>query len=168
MPRVLTPIIVLTLFFGCSQRAEDPKDEPRSKQRTATLLSAAVQAKDPGKIYDLLDRQSRWSMISVHKDLRRICSLVKTYYPSGRRARELERCADAFRHREPRAYMANMAWTAALLAPLSSGGAAAQGLCKRDNQWSYCGLGPGLTSLKLKTARDLATTRENADTFGRQ
>ncbi len=166
MLRVLTSMMLLPLILGCSQRSGKPEDVPRSKDQATALLRAAVQARDPGKVYDVLDRQSRWSMITVHKNLRQICSLVKTHYPAARRARELERCSAAARHREPRAYMASLAWTAPLLAPLSGDGA--RGLCKRDGQWSYCALGPGMQKLKLKTARDLATTRENADTFGRQ
>lgn len=169
MRKTLTLLIVAGLSQACSQKLEQRASGPRSREQAAALLHEAVTARDPGKIYDLLDQQSRWSVISIHKNLRQICSLVKAHYPKQRRARELERCAAAARVTEPRAYLASLPWTAELLRPLSAGSAAAgEGLCQKDGTWGYCGLAQGLRGLKIKSARDLATTRENADSFGRQ
>ena len=161
-------LILLLVVGGCHRSQEQRPDTegPRSRARAETLLRQAVKARDPGLIYDLLDQQSRWSVISIHKDLGKICSLVKTHYPKQRQARELQRCAGAARSRDARAYLAALPWTAELLRPLQ--GDSIQGLCQQGGAWSYCGLGDGLGRLKVKSARDLATTRENADTFGRQ
>ncbi len=163
-------LLATGLCSACSgKKAREKPAGPRTRDQAAALLAQAVKDKDPGKVFDLLDKQSRWSAISIHKNLKQICALVRSHYPRQRQARELERCAAAARSKDARAYLASLPWTDALLSPLSGAGQADKGLCREDDgAWSYCGLDKGLQRIKIKSARDLATTRENADSFGRQ
>ena len=82
MKRLLIPLLALGLCHGCSRkRAQEPMPEgPRTRARAEALLRQAVKARDPGAIHDLLDKQSRWPVISIHKNLNQICSLVETRY----------------------------------------------------------------------------------------
>ena len=167
----LTLLLVVGLCPGCSQKQKQEQKPagPRTRDQARALLRQAVQARDPGKVYDLLGQQSRWSVISIHKNLKQICLLVKAHYPQQRQARELERCAAAARARDARAYLAGLPWAGQLLRPLSASNPDPdKGLCQQDGAWCYCGLDPELGRLKVKSTRDLATTRENADAFGRQ
>lgn len=166
---LLTLLLAVALCPACFRKQDQKPKEPRTRAQAQALLHQAVQARDPARVYDLLGQQSRWSVISIHKNLKQICSLVKAHYPKQRQARELERCSGAVGATDARAYLAGYPWTGQLLRPLSAlTPALDKGLCQEDGAWCYCGLDPELGRLKVKSARDLATTRENVDAFGRQ
>ena len=172
-PLVLTFCLVLT-FVGCSQKSTTQRQTPRTAEQTLAALTGAVQQKKMGSVFVLLDQQSRWSVMTIHKNLKQVCSLVRSRYPKQRQARAMERCAAAAGATDARAYFVSLTAVGpvqAALASLASGGpqTARKVLCQqKQGRWSYCGLRKPLQQLELKSARDLQSTRENADTFGQQ
>jgi len=163
---------------GCRTAARPPS----SPEQTVRELGEAARAQDPVRLFRLLDTESRWSLMSVHKDLLKLCGLVRAHYPKQRQAHELQRCRLADSARDPQAMFAlwakerGLATSLAKLpadakptvagerATLESAGLRAE-LCRATEGWTYCGLREELERLKLKAARDVATIQENVEAY---
>ncbi len=182
-----TLLALVTVAGGCP-RTRSSRPTPES-----AVAALARAGGDAAQLYDLLDQDSRWSVISVHRDLRTICELVRAQYPKDRQAPELHRCRPAELARDPRAFFVSQAAGWGLLGGLSglTGKETPQGsgeqrtvpraggppllLCQTPAEgkpssapgtsWAYCGAHEELERLKLKTARDLASVQENAEAY---
>jgi hypothetical protein len=182
-PRLLLPLLLLSLLLlagGCTGK----KKTLQSPEQAFTAVTAAANQGDQGAahIYTLLDERSRWSAISVHKDLRAICALIKAHYPQQGRKREMRRCSLAARAKTTKAWFAAHARRERLLTPLAGltrveqrsdkgdratlrSGGHELAFCKQEGAWTYCGLREHFDQQKLKSARDLTTVRENAEAY---
>lgn len=173
-------LAAVTGLAGADCRRPASPALPRTPEQA---LAALARAGDDGAaLFDLLDQQSRWSVMSVHRDLRKVCELVRQSYPKDRQAREITRCRAAETADDARAFFAGQARGWGLLATLeglsgteslpgSGDRRTAQGkhgpvsLCQDGEGWGYCGAREALEAMKVKTARDLATVQENAEAF---
>lgn len=149
------------------------------------VLSAVVDAAKKGdaeRIYALLDKKSRWSIISVRQAEREARKLVVAHYPRGRQARELRRTALAARAEDAKAYFVAWVRQRELLGALARFGevdrrerkgdrltlhskGATVVLCRAGDAWRYCSLRAQLDRMKVRAARDLTTVRESAEAF---
>jgi len=161
---LLCSLLWLSAGPGCSGRGAQSA-APKSPEQAAAELQRLARAGDAGGVYELLDQDSRWSLMSIHKDQHAICALVRASYPKERQARELERCRLADRARDAKAMFAAYARQEALLAKLAGQAPPRAELCQDGAGWRYCGLRAELERLKVKTARDAASIRENAEAF---
>lgn len=77
--------VVLSLVpLGCRQA--------RTPQQAFTRFQNAVAAADPGKLFDALDKRSRWAWMTVQKSHREAYDIILSNYPEGHeRERELQR-----------------------------------------------------------------------------
>jgi hypothetical protein len=180
-PRLaLVPLSLLLLGGGCTGTSK----KPQTPEQAFAAVTAAAKEGDTGAahVYTLLDEKSRWSAISAHKDRRAICALIKAHYPQQSRKREMRRCSLAARAKTTKAWFAAHARRERLLAPLAaltrvegrsdkgdrvtlSSGGHKLAFCKQEGAWTYCGLREHIEQLKLKSARDLTTVRENAEAY---
>ena len=144
-----------------------PPPVPANAEQVLDQLKAAAAKGDWGRVFDLLDRDSRWSLISLHKARVEACGLVRANYPKARRARALERCAEAAHHKDARAHFIAGGERLPPLGDLA--GAKVQNLtfCQTGGLWGFCGLREQYRQLKVKAARDLAVVRESAEAFSR-
>jgi hypothetical protein len=173
---------LLLLLSGCPRKRE-------ARSTPEQVLEAIVEAvrTDAGakKVYDLLDTETRFSIMSAHKDLQRICSLVRNHYPKRLQAREVRRCDLASRAENARVWFVAYARKHRLLEHLeraqktSTRHGSAQGnrvelqsagqrlaFCREEEGlWTYCGLRRQFERLKVKTARDLTTVAENVEAY---
>jgi hypothetical protein len=176
-------LVVLALLgvgaAGCP-RSKAPLRAPTPEQGLAELARAGGDAR---LVFDVMDQDSRWSVITAHRDLRAICQLVRAHYPKDRQPRELRRCQTAEAVREPRDFFASQASGWGLLGGLSglTGKEPLQGqgdrrtvarpgqpaliFCRNGADWSYCGAREELERLKVKTSRDLASVQENTEAY---
>lgn len=182
MTRMVLTVLIALVAAGC--RTKKPEIVPQSPEEAFTELKQAFQRTplEGDQVFMLLDRQSRWSLMSVFKDRKQICKLVRAHYPKARQARELQRCRMAASSDSATAFFAAYAQQHKLLEPLTRMGALSgrrgsaqrvelqsQGtsfaFCKEPDGWFYCGLAEQLDQLKVKAARDLTTVQENVDAY---
>lgn len=187
MTRLAWLAFALTLL-GCRTR---DSVLPRTPEQAFQALAAAARADDPGAVFEQLDLKTRWSATSVYNDLRQICALIRTSYPPAVQARELGRCRLAASSAEVKVFVGEYLRQRGLLDPLrtptpptpravatvsSKSGAAERvelvaagarfGFCREpDGSWTCCGLREHFEELKVKTARDLETVKENAESY---
>ncbi len=173
-------LAALTMLVGC-RRGDRPPPAPTSPEQALAELGRAVAGADSGRVFELLDQDSRWSVMSIHRDQLKLCAEVRAHYPKERQPRELERCRAADAAREVKPFFAAFARAGRLLEPLSGltgreplqrsgekavvAGRAAVVLCREGAAWGYCSLREELERLKLKAARDLAIVQENAEAY---
>lgn len=173
---------VLVVASACSRPSESPP-MPRTPIAAYEQLDQALLRADWGRVFDLLDRDSRWSLMSIHKDLRQSCDLVKAHYPEDRRGPELARCSAAALCPEARTLFAQKRLKLPELerlpsalgpaGPIRSDGndrwigsrAGELRFCVDEGIWGFCNLRDALNQLKIKTARDLQGIQENVETF---
>lgn len=183
--RVVLIGIALVALGSC--RRKEP-DRPLASPREAlSRVVAAARSSNMVQLFGLLDRNTRYSVMSVHRDHKKICELVRARYPKQLQARELSRCHAAASTRDARAFF--VAYSARhrddIIEPLLRFGlesvkqqdqkqgprvelASGNGrlaFCKEDGGWCYCGLRERFDQLKLKAARDLTTVRENSESY---
>jgi hypothetical protein len=64
----------------------------RNPQEAFAQLQAALEAGDPGALFDALDKRSRWAWMTVQKSHREAYDIILSNYPEGpERERELRR-----------------------------------------------------------------------------
>ena len=90
--RRLSWAIIGLLATGTACRTREGQVLPKSPAEAIVRLQAAVKADRPGTVWDLLDKNTQWSLMSVYKDQRKTCELVRASYPKQRQVRELRRC----------------------------------------------------------------------------
>jgi hypothetical protein len=190
--RSSTVVVGLLLMAVVSCRRSHPAEAPLPTTPEATLeaLGRAAQGGDAARLWGLLDRTSRWSLMSVQRDLREVCALVRASYPSAQQARELQRCRQAAEAKTAEELFIAYAKGQGLLQPLARVGAPGPrrgtgdvleiesggtrvALCREQRRerreertgWAFCGLREHLEALKLKAARDLVMVRENAESY---
>jgi hypothetical protein len=182
--RIALSLLLCAIWPACRRVPAGPASPPTPEALCSALLAAA-QTGDAAAVYGLLDTKSRWSIMSVFQDQQKICSLVRGTYPKDRQARELERCHLADGKKDDGAFFvayANadrvMERLARLIAskppaarPIGPDRAVLEiqgtriDTCREGAHWTFCGLRPELEKWKVKTARDVATIRESAETF---
>jgi len=167
---------------GCASSKAPKPNVPKTPEQVLSDLKQAIAHKDTGKIYAMLDQQSRWSVMSIYRDQKTICSLVRAHYPQKRQARELDRCSDAVRCKNVDSFFSVLTRKHKLLVSLSrlpdediSEEDKAHGerkdrgpFTKEGGYWYYAGLRQELKSIKVKIARDLVTIKENTAAFSRR
>lgn len=183
--RRLSWVVIGLLSAGTACRTREGQVPPRSPAEALGRLQAAVKADKPGAVWELLDKNTQWSLMSVHKDQRKTCELVRASYPKQRQVRELRRCHAAEVAPDAKAFFIALARRdrAAFLerivrfkAPGKAEGAGQRetslsdgvnrlAFCREEQAWGYCGLRDHVDQLKVKAARDLATVRENIEAF---
>ena len=190
--RASTVVVGLLLASVVSCRRSQPTEMPLPTTPEAALqaLGRAAQGGDAARLWGLLDQTSRWSLMSVQRDLREICTLVRASYPREQQARELQRCRPAAEAKTAEELFVAYAKAQRLLRPLArvgppgarrgtgdsleiESGGTRVALCREHRRvgreehagWAYCGLREHLDAAKLKAARDLVTVRENAESY---
>ncbi len=170
--------LLLVVLAGCRSQAQ----APRTPEAALRELGDAARASDLARLQRVLDTESRWSLITIHKDQLKLCGLVRAHYPKERQRLELSRCRLADGARDPEALFATWARERGLVvafAKLPAEGkatvvgeratfSAAGGehtFCREGDGWLYCGLRAELEQLKLKAARDVATVQENVEAY---
>ena len=157
---------------------------PRSPEEAFSALGQAARAADLGRLFELLDKGTRWSIMSVFKDQQQTCSLVRAHYPKDRQPRELRRCQlaagapdakaffVAYARKHHQAIVEPLARMTAVKARHGSGtrveleiAGVRLPFCEEDGLWAYCGLHERFDRLKVKTARDLSMVRENIEAY---
>ena len=184
-PRRLSWAVIGLLATGTACRTREGQVPPKSPGEALVRLQAAAKADRPGAVWELLDKTTQWSLMSVHKDQRKTCELVRASYPKQRQVRELRRCHAAEVAPDTKAFFIALARRdrATFLEPLVrfkapgkaesdgqreallSDGANKLAFCKEEQGWGYCGLRDHVDQLKVKATRDLATVRENIEAF---
>jgi hypothetical protein len=174
-------LIVPLLLSSCPKK----NDAPSTPEQALEAVAAAMRADGGARsIYDLLDEGTRFSIMSAHKDLQRICTLVRAHYPKHLQAREVRRCDLASRAQNAKVWFIAYARRNRLLDHLkraektgkrrgpsrgdrveleSAGGSLA--FCREEGVWTFCGLRQHFDKLKVKTARDLTTVGENVEAY---
>jgi hypothetical protein len=190
--RSSTVVVGLLLASAVSCRRPRPAEVPLPTTPEAALqaLGRAAQEGDAARLWVLLDQTSRWSLMSVQRDLREICNLVRGSYPREQQARELQRCRQAAEAKTAEELFVAYAKAQRLLQPLARIGAPGPrrgagdsleiesggtrvALCREQRReareeragWAYCGLRAHLDAMKLKAARDLVTVQENVESY---
>jgi hypothetical protein len=183
MVRRLGPILLVLLTApGC--RTRDQEVPPGSAAEVLSRLGAAVRADELAEVWKLLDEGTRWSVMSIYKDRRRTCELIRAHYPKERQPGELRRCRAAEVATDAGAFFTALArrHRGRVIEPLArfkapgkrSGGEGRVELsdgrhrlvfCKEERGWSYCGLRDYMDRLKTKAARDRVTVQENIESF---
>jgi hypothetical protein len=187
-------VLFASLFCGGCRQNDIPT--PETAEAAFHLLKAAVDGNDGRGALNLLDTQTRWSIISILDDQKKICQLVREHYPKPRQGRELERCLLAASAKDEGEFFRPFAkksqfWNE-LNVPAGSYrvlpektpdevqvqcGKKSMRFCKEAvtigrksgiSTWRFCGLRERLEQMKLKTSRDLLSTKENAEIFDRQ
>ena len=176
-----TLLALAALAVGGCKRCPPPR-RPTTAAEAAQVLANIGREGDARRLFEFLDQESRWSMMTIYRDQRAICSTVRAQYPKERQARELQRCSLAERSSEVGEFFAAYVWAHRLLAPLAKldpqQAAKATGdrvelgaqgsrvtLCRDAGVFAYCGLRTELEQLKVKTSRDLETVKENGAAF---
>ena len=179
---VLLPGLVVALALSACRRGER-SNPPKTPEEAASRTVAAARGQKTRHLFDLLDRGSRWSVMSAHEARQTICKLVRANYPRARQERELRRCRSAEEARGAEDFFASLLarhadWLEPLLgfkAPGQRSGAGKQvvlvgggqrlQLCRGDGGWWYCGMSQALDRLKVRAARDLTAVRENIESI---
>lgn len=182
-------LLALTLLWGTPAcKRKQRQVVPRTPARCLTELGRAAASDDAGRVHDLLDERSRWSIISAHKALKKMCAQIEAHYPAAQRARASARCHLAASVNTPRAYFQLLARREGLVKQLRGvarieagavpepkqqqlqltvpGGGQVR-LCEDDGVWGLCSWRARFDQLKVKAARDLATVEENVATYRR-
>lgn len=179
---VLLALVIISIISGNGCRRNSTVRGARSPEQAFTDLAQLVREHKTSRIYDLLDNESRWSLMTILRDQRAICDLVRTQYPQNRQARELLRCQLSARAKDARDLFEAYARAYQVLTPLEhlSSISKKQGtfdrveiesqgvklmFCREGAGWFFCGLRSQLEALKVKSARDLISIKENADSF---
>jgi hypothetical protein len=183
-PRCLTWTVIGVLAGGSACRTREGYVPPASPAEALSRIQAAIRADNLGEVWKLLDKKTQWSLMSVHKDQRKTCELVRASYPKERQVRELRRCRAAEVAADTKAFFVALARAHRdeILGPVArfkapgktveqegearlSDGQRQLAFCKEDRGWTYCGLREHAEQLKLKAVRDRATVRENIEAF---
>jgi hypothetical protein len=187
----MVSVLVAALAMPSCRRREE-WHPPKKPEEAGERAAAAARGRQLDRLFRLLDKNSRWSLMSVHKAHREICKLVRGHYPKARQPRELRRCHPAERARDVEAFFVDyFKRHPELLEPLTRfrppgkragskdppprspapdrvelvSGAQRLAVCQGDGAWWYCGLREAFDELKLKATRDLTTVRENIESF---
>jgi len=187
MFRVIMAALLVMPAVACRKPSQsvEPEWPPASPAACHQRMVKAAQGKAWAEVFDLIHRDSRWSLISWHTALKEVCRLVRAHYPESRRARALQRCKEAARYKEARDYFAAGGGRLAPLDQLAragkitskeggdgkvtlAAGGAAYVYCPGKDGWGYCGLAEAFRQLKIKSARDLASVQENVEAYARQ
>ena len=164
---------------GCRSK----KVEFQTVEQAHGALVAAARAGDAASLFEMVDRSTSWSVMSLLRAKQRIHALVDQHYPADRRARELRRTEAAARARNAKDYFVRLATEQRLLQEIVAAGRidAVEGdrqreatvrsadhrltFCRGDDGWRFCGWRERFERLKVRASRDLLTVRENAETF---
>jgi len=175
-------LLLVVLGLLCCRRREPDRPALTPQQALSRTMQAAGSV-SLTHLFELLDEKTRWSIMSVYKDQQKMCELIRTHYPKQVQARELRRCHLAASSRDVAAFFAaNVKQDRGLIDPLLQFTApgrqegsgtkvelVSQGrrlaFCKEDGGWGYCGLRERVERLKVKSARDLTTVRENSESY---
>jgi hypothetical protein len=178
----LAALAALTFAPGCRHRSKTPDDAFRR-------FSAAVQAGDGGALFDALDQETRWDLMSIQKWHREAYDIVLSNYPEGtereREKRRFERRATASSARE--LFRTDAAPTLMpMLEPLAiadpkfelgpgeneaagvlPGGVRIPFARGQDGGWGFAGLAKRTNDEKVRAFRDLEMVRNNAADYER-
>lgn len=151
------------LALACSHPA--PPAPARSAEEARRRIAAAVRARDAPAVYDALDLDSQWSIMSIYQSEREVHRLAASEFPPGPRERETERTRAAGESGDAREWFSRVA---AELAPFS---ALEQALARSgadsfaqgpDGRWGYSGLRADLARRKAHAKNALDVVRESA------
>ena len=184
MIHFLRLVVMGCLAAGCLWCKINPTGQALapSPEEAYAKLAEASKAGQAGVIYDLMSTTSRWAVMSIFKDQKTMCGLIQEHYPADRQAAELRRCKGAYEAKDERAFFEVMARELDLFKSLKhlgkmgtvskkdkraeiGGGADKVAFCQEEKGWGYCGLEAWLERIKVRTARDLTSVKENAAAF---
>jgi hypothetical protein len=188
MGRVATVALGLAVavgaLAGCAGGASSPEGAYQN-------LAQAVSARDPLRLYDALDLETRWSWMSVQRAERESYDIILSNYPEGvERERNLRRCEagalaesarDLFaRELEPARWTTLAASLPATGPPVASGdgnqaeleGAGGRKLvfrrpAGRRAGWGFAGLADEAEEIKRRAMADLDVIRTSAADYER-
>ncbi|MBK6847567.1 MAG: hypothetical protein IPG96_08550 [Proteobacteria bacterium] len=172
----LWALALLSLALGC-RRAQ-----PMRAEEVFVALGEAARRGDTKTVFDLLDQQSQWSLMSAFRAQQQQRDNVLAYYPPARQAGELQRTQLLVGVKDVAGYWAAYCRSSGTLGRLARLGAAPGAdpkgervawrsggedvaLCREGARWTYCGLREALEQLKLKATRDLETVREGVESY---
>lgn len=172
--------LLFPLSVGCKAKAPLAPEPPATPEQCLAQLQTAEAKGQWWLVFSLLDRESRWSLMSVYKARAEECRLVRAHYPEHRRGRELARCQAVAAHKDTRTYFVAGGARMAPLGELArlgkvagrtgsgdqitlTAGGTPLPFCRDHGEWGFCGLRQQYKQLKVKAARDLAVVRESAE-----
>jgi hypothetical protein len=86
LPATVVRLAVLAALAGCAGGSRSPEE---ALQR----LAGAVESRDGSRLYDALDRETRWSWMSILRAQRETYDIILSHFPEGsERQRYLRRC----------------------------------------------------------------------------
>jgi hypothetical protein len=176
--------IFIWLISSCAQRGAPVRQKP---DRALRELQQAAQSNEGAvPLFRLLSQSTRWSALSAYSELRKMCALIRSFYPRDLQVRESQRCQLAVIAPSVETWMAALLRKQKLLSPLLSQESlselnivvdAPKGrawvmiqkakflLCAEEGEWRYCGLDPLMEQLKINVNRDLITVQENVEVY---
>ncbi|MCA9664265.1 MAG: hypothetical protein KC503_01720 [Myxococcales bacterium] len=177
--------VVVATPCGCKTRPTS-RIRLESPEKAHAAIAAAAREGDHLRVFAMLDRKTRWSVMSCYRDKRSTYRLVSAHYPEARRAAELRRVARAQKAADAPSYFAALARGEKLLDALKTAPARAKragsgasrvelvaggqrfAYCREVEGWAFCGLRERLSKMQLRAARDLVSVRESAETYRRE
>jgi hypothetical protein len=184
--RLFVLVVALLIAFAGACRKKKKPVVPQTPAQLAQELNRAAVNDRNGRLFDLLDEASRWSIMSIYRARREACELIRADYPEEQQARELSRCKLALLHPDPESYFGAYAKQhhGRVIRPLKQlGGGGLEieekgtgratlivgdtklSACKSEDVWTYCELRDTLEQTKIKAARDLKMVRDNVETY---
>lgn len=183
MQRALA-VTALLLLSGCRP---DPPSGATPREALARL-GPCVDAGDAGCLFRELDRDSRWSVHTIHRSLVEARELVERSYPEDQQAGALGTWSAASRAADPAEAFSVMAvargWPALVAAGFGAAVEVRQGdaeeaeitttrgrilpFAARDGEWGLALWREKLRQDKLRVLDILEQVRENADAFDEQ
>jgi hypothetical protein len=177
---VLPALLVVVMSSGCTPKAKTPDEAYR-------WLSKAVQAQDPGALFDALDQTTRWDWMTIQKWHREAYDVVISNFPEGpARERELHRFEKGATAASAKELFASEVGASVLpqLAPLVvadpkielegdvaevvlSGGGRVRLLRGTKGGWGFAGLMPDAEERKARAYHDLDMVRVSAADYER-
>ncbi|MCC6746627.1 MAG: hypothetical protein IT371_03150 [Deltaproteobacteria bacterium] len=178
--RLLLVVLVALAPVGCRTRGK--LQLPKSPEEAYREVAGAIKKGNLVRVFELVDRDSQYAVMSIFEAQGRIAELVRSGYPAERQARELERVQLARQSPDVNVFFVGYVKQTGALAALTGlpEGARAEGsgervtmragnravpFCKQGDGWVYCGWREQLEEQKLRAIRDLTSVREAVETF---
>jgi hypothetical protein len=144
------------LAIGCSRGA------PSAEEALARLHQAAERG-DARALYELADRQTRWSIDATFKYHQQALGTIEESYPAEVQAREKARFVDG---EDVGAFLA--AYDARYHNVVSAAARAGRGDVSEDRgRWCWSGMRASWDDIKQRASHDLETVRESASAYKR-
>jgi hypothetical protein len=179
LPATVVRLAVLAALAGCAGGARSPEE---ALQR----LAQAVEARDGARLYDALDRETRWSWMSILRAQRETYDIILSNFPDGsERQRYLRRCEAGALSESARALFTGQVEPGAWQELAAALGGTIQSVAddraeathnghklvfrrtSRRGGWGFAGLADEAEEIKRRSLADLEVVRTSAADYER-